>query len=355
MHTFPAELAAILACPTCRAILDLSSASGCASCGRGFEVEHEGRIVRLLEVDALVGESRREREIRDQQAAGLARRNPEQVLSDPRQVMEMAPTMEWLALTGRESVLELGCGTGRYTELLAAKGCKVLAMDFSRQSLLRVDETLQALGIAEHVGLVNASIGDFSVAPRSFDVVLSTLTSNLPDRTHREAMYALAATALKPGGRFVFSAHHYGLRALREHTPKTGLYQAGGIFREYLTAAEIRDETAGSFKELRLKPIQIHLPLLSRNPAFRARISRWAERVPVLRDFGDLLLIEATRPVGLSALSGLSHLTARRNGDPGLVLGVEASRPQPAGLEVAQLADELETTGGDEAGSHVAG
>jgi SAM-dependent methyltransferase len=326
MTTFPAEFAAILACPTCRTILDVGSASCCASCGRGFEIEHDGRIVRLLQEGALVGESRREREIRDEQVASRPRRDAREVLSDPHEVMEMAPTMEWLALTGRESILELGCGTGRYTELLAAQGGRVLAMDFSRPSLLETEERLRALGVAEKVGLVNASIGDFCVAPRSFDVVLSTLTSNLPDRGHRQAMYALAATALKPGGRFVFSAHHYGLRAHRERTPKTGLYQAGGIFREYLTAAEIREEIAGAFKGLRLQPIRIYLPFLSRNPAFRVRVSRWAEKVPLLRDFGDLLLIEATRPVGLTALSDLSHAAVRRDRDPGPVLGVEAAR-----------------------------
>jgi SAM-dependent methyltransferase len=327
MTTFPAEFAAILACPTCRAILDVRSASGCASCGRGFEIEHDGRIVRLLQEGALVGEARREREIRDEQVAGRPRRDHREVLSDPHEVMEMAPTMEWLALTGRESILELGCGTGRYTELLAAKGCKVLAMDFSRQSLLKLEASLRARGLAENVGLVHASIGDFFVAPRSFDVVLSTLTSNLPDRAHRQAMYALAATALKPGGRFVFSAHHYGLRAYRERTPKTGLYQAGGIFREYLSAAEIRDEIAGSFTRLRLQPIRIYLPLLSRNPAFRVRVSRWAEKVPVLRGFGDLLLIEATGP---RAPAGAADLAVRRNGDPGRALGVEAAGAEQA-------------------------
>jgi SAM-dependent methyltransferase len=349
MHTFPAELAATLACPTCRAILDVRSASCCVACGRGFQIEPGGRLVTLLQEGALVGESRREREIRDQQVLGLPRRDSQEVLSDPHEVMEMAPTMEWLALTGRESILELGCGTGRYTQLLAATACHVLAMDFSRQSLLKLDGTLRAGGLAENVGLVNASIGDFAVAPRSFDVVLSTLTSNLPDRRHRQAMYALAATALKPGGRFVFSSHHYGLRARRERTPKLGFYQAGGIFREYLTAAEIREEIAGTFERLRLRPIRIYLPFLSRNPASRVRVSRWAEKVPLLRDFGDLLLVEATRPVKSP------HATIRRHGDPGPVLRVEAAAAQPAGLEVAQLADQPESAGGDEAGAHVAG
>src|SRR5690348_14494066 len=98
MHTFPAELGATLACPTCRAILDVRSASCCAACGRAFQIEQGGRLVTLLQEGALVGESRREREIRDQQVVGLPRRDSREVLSDPHEVMEMAPTMEWLAL-----------------------------------------------------------------------------------------------------------------------------------------------------------------------------------------------------------------------------------------------------------------
>jgi SAM-dependent methyltransferase len=253
-----------------------------------------------LKVDALVGESSREREIRDEQAASRRRRDRKEILSDPHELMEIDPTMEWLALTGRETILELGCGTGRYTELLAAKGCNVLAMDFSMQALLKLERTLQAGGVAHNVGLVNASVGAFSVAPRSFDVVFSTLTSNLPDRSHRQAMYDLAATALKPGGRFLFSSHHYGLRARWTNTPKAGLYRAGGIYREYFTAAEMRSELAGKFKELRVKPVQIYLPFLSRNPAFGVRVSRWAEKIPLLRAFGDLLLMEAKTPLQVS-------------------------------------------------------
>ena len=315
MQLFPSEFASILECPTCRTILDVESASRCSRCARGFETEQGGRLVSLLKVAALVGDSCRERELRDAQAARGHRRECKEVLSNPHDSMEMGPTLEWLGVTGRETILELGCGTGRYTELLAGKGCHVLAMDFSKQALLKLEGTLQALGTAKNVGLVNASIGDFSVAPHSFDIVFSTLTSNLPDRSHRQAMYALAATALKPGGRFVFSSHHYGLGARWTKTPKTGVYQDGGIFREYLTAAEIRAEAAGDFKTLRMKPVQIYLPILSRNPAFRVRISRWAEKVPLLRQFGRLLLMEATAPSrlspGLPAQSRRQALAAR--------------------------------------------
>jgi SAM-dependent methyltransferase len=294
--SFPREFVSALLCPTCHAILDPGSASGCRSCGRNFETAQDGRILKILRPESLVGEASRERGIRDDQAATRQRRGWKETISDPHESMEIDPTMEWLALSGWESILELGCGTGRYTEQFAAMGCKVLAMDFSMQALLKLDDAVQELGAGHNVGLVNASIGDFAAAPRSFDIVFSTLTSNLPDRAHRHAMYALAAGALKPGGRFVFLAHHYGLRAWWSKTEKAGLYRPGGIFREYFTPSEILNELRGVFDETRVKPVQIYLPFVSRTHDNRVRISRMAEKIPILRDFGELLLIEARSP-----------------------------------------------------------
>jgi SAM-dependent methyltransferase len=298
--SFPRELVSVLLCPTCRTILDLGSASRCSGCARAYETAKDGRIVRLLKVESLTGEASREREIRDDQAATRRRRSWKEILSDPHESMEMDPTMEWLAVGGWESILELGCGTGRYTERLAAKGCQILAMDFSMQALLKLADALQDLGVGDNVRLVNASIGDFEVAPRSFDVVFSTLTSNLPDRSHRTAMYDLAAAALKPGGRFVFSAHHYGLRDRWTKAAKAGLYRVGGIFRECFTLREIRNEVRTAFKDVRIKPVQIYLPFLSRDPQTRVRVSRLVENIPVLRGLGELLLIEAKSPVRAS-------------------------------------------------------
>jgi hypothetical protein len=109
-------------------------------------------------------------------------------------------------------------------------------------------------------------------------------------------MYAMVAGALQPDGRFVFSAHHYGRRAVWDRVEKAGYYSGTELFREFLTADEMREEAGRYFGAVRLQPIQIVLPVVNRLPVPPVIVSRVCERMPVLRDFGQLVVATATRP-----------------------------------------------------------
>jgi SAM-dependent methyltransferase len=205
---------------------------------------------------------------------------------------EMVPHIEALQLSGSESLLEIGAGSGRYTAQLASQCSSIVAVDFSREGLTQM---VRRLAGHPHVIPVQADIKDLRVAPESFDRALCTLTSNLPTRELRAVMFRLAYDALKPGGIFVFGMHYWGPAARRQGLLKDGRYD-NGIYRYYMTEEEARAEASAVFQQITVRPVQIILPGTYRFRLPLYPISRMAERLPVLRNLGWLLMGVARKP-----------------------------------------------------------
>ena len=241
-----------------------------------------------LGVDGLHAESDHERRIRDAEAAAPAQPR----WDTDADVMEIGATLEALALEPRHRVLELGAGRGRFTRLLAERSGLVVAVDISVESLRVSARTLTGGTVA----LVEADATRDVAAPAGFDRALGTLASNLPTREAREASYRAAARALVDDGVFVFSTHYYGVRARLEGEPKAGRYTSDGIYRYLLTPAEVSREVSPYFESVRVRPICVVLPFSRRLGLPVPTVDRVARRVPLLRAFGGLLLVEAKRP-----------------------------------------------------------
>jgi len=105
------------------------------------------------------------------------------------------------------SILELGCGTGRHAALLAQKGYAIHGVDMSESMLAEAEQrrTQLAQEVSERLSF---SLGDIRKVrvERTFDVVAS-LFHVISYQTTNEDLAAAFATArahLKPGGLFVF-------------------------------------------------------------------------------------------------------------------------------------------------------
>jgi SAM-dependent methyltransferase len=300
---FPIGQIPLLRCPAEGGPIDLPSVDGsvvaggrlvtgelrCRKCHRTYQVV-DG-IVQFLDEDALNPESAHERRLRDERidqedalATATSRTNDD----------EMRPTLDALRQKKNGVLLELGCGTGRYTIALIGAAQTLLAVDFSRHALLRL---AQHVPDSAPLGLLHADISRLFLTPGQFDGCLSTLVSNLPSSVQRQAMFRLAAEALRDDGVFVFSTHHYSIRDRLDRVSQAGRYGEGGIYRYYLRKREIVNECTAFFHRIRARPIQVSLPIVSRLPWLAERVSGSLGWLPVLRDFGRLLLVEASRPV----------------------------------------------------------
>ena len=273
----------------------------CLACGSVFRIE-DG-ILNMLDQSSLDEESANEQRQRNESQSTFDTRGTAELRTHHE--MEMLPTLEALPVTPSHSILEVGCGEGRYTTALAGRA-NVLAVDFSI-GLLRVLQRRLPPG-TENVGLVLGDVTTFKPAPGKFEYTLSTLTSNLPSRKHREALYRLAQTALLPNGRFVFSSHLQGIRKILAGQKKSDQYTPGGIYRYNFGLSEAAAEVRPYFKNVDAKPIQIYFPLSRSLGLPIVRLSRMLERLPIVNLLGELVLVKAEQPqepcIGIASAPG---------------------------------------------------
>jgi trans-aconitate 2-methyltransferase len=113
-----------------------------------------------------------------------------------------ASMLDRLPLTGSETVLDAGCGSGRVTEQLLRRlpDGRVIALDGSRSMVEAARERLAPFG--EQVRFVVADLGSpLPLEAASVDAVLSTATFHWV-RDH-DALFRGLAAVLRPGGRLV--------------------------------------------------------------------------------------------------------------------------------------------------------
>ncbi len=299
---FPVEVAELICCPAeghRLAVGDVvrGDATGvrdgelrCPACAATYPI-NDG-VLCMFARDSLHPESLHEVTTRDQRAAKADAAITPWATDDDE--AEFIPTLAALAPGPADSIFELGCGDGRYTVGLVGRCRLLVALDFSETSLRVMQRRLPA---GTRIGLINADVTVFKAAPQSFDKVFSTLVSNLPTRAHRDALYRLAATAVKEAGEFIYSVHHYGLKERLKGVVKSGLYGPGDIYRYLLTINETREEIQAFFREARIKSIQIYLPLSRRLHLPVSAISTFLEKVPFASRWGTMLLCVASSPV----------------------------------------------------------
>jgi trans-aconitate 2-methyltransferase len=103
--------------------------------------------------------------------------------------------LDRLPLSGDETVLDAGCGTGRVTRLLLERlpRGRVIAIDASPDMVATARQSLP-----DEVDVRRADLADFTLED-PVDAILSTATFHwIPDH---DALFGCLASALKPGGR----------------------------------------------------------------------------------------------------------------------------------------------------------
>jgi SAM-dependent methyltransferase len=284
----------------------------CGICGSEYRIE-DG-IARLM-LQTLSAEEEHEITIRDKEdfytQGGFFVPPKSGWRSELMDRVEIPAQLAALRPLGGRTVLELGCGDGRFTMLMATMEARVLAVDFSISALRQMVRWLPT-GIAPtacqsagrlagtdlrgRVGLVQASINHLRVRPNSFDRALTS--TPLDSREERMGMYRLLADALSDDGRLVTSVENDDPVRRALGLPLARRYSKGGILIEHFDAATLRREMGPYFLNLRIYPIRPKVPFVRRLPlAWGVRLSLVIGAIPYLRRLGELLLVRAEQPV----------------------------------------------------------
>lgn len=103
---------------------------------------------------------------------------------------------------GGSSVLEVGCGTGRFLPFMANKGCSVTGIDISEE-MLKVAMTRIAISESKDITLLLNDADSIPAEKNSFDIVYSILVINL--LPNFEDVFKEINRVIKPNGSFIFS------------------------------------------------------------------------------------------------------------------------------------------------------
>jgi SAM-dependent methyltransferase len=361
-YGFPRNLLPLLRCVRDEGELSISRESSgdefglvqatirCLSCAQEYPVENG--IVRMM-ADDLTWESQHEIALKDREYDAM----PDKFVppssgwrSRFADLIEIPPHLEALHPMQGCRVLELGCGDGRFTLLMAQLGADVVAVDFSYAALRKVSANL-LLGAApttyqvdqkrtgkltQYVGLVQADASNFRVAPRGFDRALSA--TPLDSRDERMKMFRTVSESLTDGGRYVAGVEYDDLYRKVFGLPLVRRYAPDSVLIEHLDMATMRREITPYFSRLRMQPIRAHLPLVKsaiakRLPGAAVSLSRVVCGLPILKHLGEILLVSAERPrrlplegarrPGLMGAKSLYRWYKRRKGedaiwDPGV-------------------------------------
>jgi SAM-dependent methyltransferase len=224
-----------LVCPACRGALTLEQArevdgsieSGslsCRPCGRSFPiVRHVPRFVPLENYSSTFG-FEWNRHARTQYDSYT-----KTTISETRLFAET----KWPRRLDDEVVLEVGSGSGRFTEPLAATGAMIVSLDYSTA----VDANYASNGHKPNVLIVQGDIYEMPVRAASFDKVLCIgVLQHTPDP---ERSFHTLTTYLRPGGqmtidvykkrnsvRGLFTSTRHLVRPLTKRIPPERLYSA---------------------------------------------------------------------------------------------------------------------------------
>jgi SAM-dependent methyltransferase len=110
-----------------------------------------------------------------------------------------------LGLTASSSVLELGCGSGRYALHLAlACGCRVVGLDLNDEGIRNANGLAEANKLNSHCRFEHADVSEkLPFADETFDAAFANdVLCHIPGRS---ALLSECYRVLKPNGRLLFS------------------------------------------------------------------------------------------------------------------------------------------------------
>lgn len=294
---FPIEQVHFVRCQKDSEVLTIENADGrettimngllrCARCGSKYDITQG--ILDLMSYQRPLDEvSLQEQLTRDTEAEIY-----EGQFSEEGDEMEIPSTLRHLGNLSGKTVVEFGCGTGRFTVKLMEECKRLIALDFSRQSLLELGRKLKA---RKNIGLVLADATQVRVAFQEFDLVLSTqVLEHIPTAVKRSEFFERVRQALKTDGIFVCTAYYQNLWRRWDRAKAEGFHSTK-IFYHFFTISEIRREMKPYFRVLENHPIQIVIPFSRRLRLPLVPLSRRLEHVPVLNQFGRLILVKAEK------------------------------------------------------------
>lgn len=199
--------------------------------------------------------------------------------------------VEGAHLTAGMRALEIGCGTGMFTELFAQTGAQLIAVDISGDLLQKaIARNLPP----DRVKFLEKRFEDCDVK-EPFDAVIG---SSILHHLDTNSSFAKIFELLKPGGVMSFAEPNmlnpqvFAERTFRQWFPYTSPDETAFVrWRLKETLSRV------GFEKIKVTPFDwLHPSTPERMIGLVKHIGRLLERTPILREFAGSLWISAYRP-----------------------------------------------------------
>jgi ubiquinone/menaquinone biosynthesis C-methylase UbiE len=190
--------------------------------------------------------------------------------------------------------LEVGCGTGVFLEAAATTGADIVALDLSAELLV------QARARVPRDGKVTLSIGNAEQMPFRSACFDAAYGSSILHHLNLDIALAEVCRVLRPGGRVVFAEPNIlnPQVAVMFHLGLTKRYF--GVSPDEMAFSRFRAATAlrqAGFTDVEVRPFDFLHPA---TPAGAmnvvARVGRWLESVPLVKEIAGSMVLTATKP-----------------------------------------------------------
>jgi cyclopropane fatty-acyl-phospholipid synthase-like methyltransferase len=158
------------------------------------------------------------------------------------EVVEMADRLE---REGRRRVLDIGCGLGRHTVYLAARGFEVTATDVASSAIEKCTQNLENAGL--RATMVELDMTQFPWPDGHFGGVVASNVIHHADLATLKGIIGSITRTLAPSGYFVWvtpTPRHYACGRGREMEPMTWIDSEemdGHLPHHYSTEQEVRE------------------------------------------------------------------------------------------------------------------
>ena len=231
----------LLICPTCQASLRVAQTQSqegqrllegtlqCTSCPRQYPVR--GAVPRFVPAENYSSSF-------GYQWILHARTQYDSFTQIPISRQRLFQETRWPEKLNGQTVLEVGSGSGRFTEVLATTEATIVSLDFS----LAVEANAKSNAAKPNVLIVQGSVYELPFQKKSFDRVLCLgVLQHTPD-PYRS--FQALVEALRPGGDLAIDVYRwrwinwlwprYWLRTLTKHLPSAFLYTACARYIEWV-------------------------------------------------------------------------------------------------------------------------
>jgi 2-polyprenyl-3-methyl-5-hydroxy-6-metoxy-1,4-benzoquinol methylase len=207
----------------------------------------------------------------------------------------------WLNITPGARVLDVGCGVGRWSAMLAGRGAVVTGMDLSPTMIQEAQRRANALGVGERCRFLVQDLAELD-AGAQFDFVLGvTVLQHILDRDALRAAVRRMTAHLAPGGRMVLLEAAPSRKAqscnttifnARPRSDYLELFAECGLKLHSLTGVDPAPFKTWLLPHVRKLPPVLSLPAIALVTALSAPIDLLLGRLAVQRSWHAVFVLQ---------------------------------------------------------------